>query len=118
MVSIKEIRSIISQYGKHGWTLRRILSTSGSETDLSKEFLTFDPQIIFGNSSINGLWFSRPSKADSVAWELRRTTGTPYALVTVIDEEVDEETMEEELQRVELEMAESMMRSPKVGNLN
>ncbi|NOT46416.1 MAG: hypothetical protein HOP17_01515 [Acidobacteria bacterium] len=78
MIERAAIEQIIAQYEKHGWSLRRVLLSK----NLGNEF----DDGLFGDaaslpSELDGLWFSRSSRPDSTAWELRHLSDTPYALV-------------------------------------
>ena len=77
------IADIIGQYVRHGWKLRRVLLTaklSGSLDDTAGLFSGAELRI----SDHDGLWFSRRSMQDREAWELRRISTSPFALVEVI----------------------------------
>ena len=101
MISVEQIMEILSQYKKHGWTLRRVLLCA--ET---LENLTGSLENLFGETQIvsfetDAVWFSRPSGIGREAWELRRLSGAPFALVEVFEDE-DDETVREEA-RFEIE---------------
>ena len=94
MTNHEAIADIIEQYEKHGWRLRRVLLTQDLAQSLN------DTTSVFGDAevrmaAIDGLWFSRRSMPDREAWELRRISASPFALVEVIpdgltDQELDE----------------------------
>ena len=100
MIEPSAVDEIIAQYEKHGWTLRRaLLSLAGkkSYTRLSDGIDIFD-------SDLDALWFSRRSQPDREAWELRRLTSLPFALVAVISDGTESEEFEETLSQVVEEM--------------
>lgn len=101
MTSAQQLQEILAQYRKHGWTLRRVLLCA--ET---LESLTDSLENLFGETQIDSFetdaaWFSRSSGVGREAWELRRLTGAPFALVEVFEDE-DDESVREEL-RFEIE---------------
>ena len=83
MTNLETIADIIEQYEKHGWKLRKALLTRELAESLD------DPTSLFSDSEVrisgnDGLWFSRKSMPDREAWELRRISTSPFALVEVI----------------------------------
>jgi len=83
MTNRNDITEMIDQYAKHGWKLRRVMLT----TDLWRSL--GDPTEFFGDAEVrtsehDGLWFSRRSMPDREAWELRRISASPFAVVEVI----------------------------------
>jgi hypothetical protein len=94
------VGEIIKQYEKHGWALRRALLSDDSLPSLSNSLNGID--IIA--SDLEALWFSRSSRPDSESWELRRLTGSPFALVAVIASNASEEERESTLAQVANDM--------------
>ncbi len=101
MINAGQIREIVRQYEKHGWILRRVLLspvTLGSLGDA--------PASLFGDApvataDVDAAWFSRPSKGDGEAWELRRLSGSPFALVEIFDADDDEAVRDQTRQEME-----------------
>jgi len=56
------------------------------------------------NSDVDALWFSRRSQPESVAWELRRLSVLPFALVAVIPNDASDDEVESTLEQVIDEM--------------
>ena len=52
-------------------------------------------------AEIDAVWFSRASGKESEAWELRRLSETPYALLEVFEADDEEEIREETRQDLE-----------------
>ena len=101
MIKPETIAEILSLYRKHGWILRRVLLTDQLRVHLNDAL-----QNLFGGAEIvsarvGGLWFSRPSRNGGEAWELRRLSDAPFALVEVFEADVDEEIREEILRNAE-----------------
>lgn len=92
MIGEREVREILTQYEKHGWSLRRVL--------LSAEIKSSLPPALFGqtaivSSNIDALWFSRASNEGRETWELRHLSSAPFALVEVFEDEDDEDVRED-----------------------
>jgi hypothetical protein len=102
MTDPETVGEIIAQYEKHGWKLRRALLSVEGKARLSDAL----PDIETVDSDLNALWFSRRSQPDSEAWELRRLTNLPFALVAVIRNEATEDEVEATLDQVVDEMRE------------
>lgn len=100
MIDAATVGDIVAQYEKHGWVLRRaLLSQDGVNASLKiLEGIESEP------SDLDALWFSRRSKPESEAWELRRLTGLPYALVAVVSTDASSEEVEATLSQVVEEM--------------
>ena len=95
---------ILATYKKHAWTLRRVLLTTDAQQ-------TFSDRSAFGDagvetSTINALWFSRPSHEKREAWELRLVSENPYALFETFESDETEEQREEMRQEMEARMRE------------
>ena len=104
MIKAQTIAEILSLYKKHGWNLRRVLLSDGLRVNITDAL-----QDLFGgaeivSSQLNALWFSRPSKNGAEAWELRRLTDAPFALVEVFEKDVEPEEREEILRETENRM--------------
>jgi hypothetical protein len=100
MIDAVTVGEIVAQYEKHGWVLRRaLLSQDG--TDASVKILD---NIGIEPCDFDALWFSRRSNPESEAWELRRLTGLPFALVAVISANASAEELEATLSQVVDEM--------------
>jgi hypothetical protein len=102
MISAEQIREIIAQYEKHGWTLRRVLLSDDLRVRTYNELVTLSSggAVEFVTSDVNGAWFSRSSPTGE-AWELRQLAATPFALFEVFDADDEEETREEARKEME-----------------
>lgn len=94
------IEEIINQYTKHGWELRRVLLTPEFAESLD------DAGALFGDAEVRrsdhaGLWFSRRSMPDRVAWELRQLSAAPFAMVEVIPDGLTDQERDELLDNAE-----------------
>jgi len=109
MVDADSIRDIVAQYAGHGWKLRRVLVDSKnfvSDPKVAEILADADVRI----SKLCALWFSRRSQPDREAWELRQLSASPYALVEVIPDDVDDPERERRLTAVETRMIENAKR--------
>ena len=102
MIDPALINDIVAQYEKHGWALRRILH---SDPNISPRSLP--DGVRAEKSPIDALWFSRTSLPGTEAWELRRLTNVPFALVQVIADDLTEAEREEILSDVEKAMCDA-----------
>ena len=96
------VGEIVKQYEKHGWTLRRALLSDESRVVLSDSLAGIDVE----SSDLEALWFSRRSKPESESWELRRLTGSPFALVAVVPTDASEDELESTLAQIAVDMRE------------
>lgn len=93
----EQIDAVIAEYVRHGWVPRRWLSSSITPDDLE-----LDLPVI--RSAIDAIWFARRSEAGRETWELRRLSGTPYALLAFLRDDMSQVEKDAELSRVETEM--------------
>ena len=96
------VGEIVKQYEKHGWTLRRALLSDDSRVVLSDTLAGIDVAL----SDLEALWFSRRSKPENESWELRRLTGSPFALVAVVPSNASEDELESTLAQIADDMRE------------
>lgn len=92
MIKAEQIREILSQYEKHGWKLSRVLLC-----DETREHLEISLEEIFGNakisaSEVDAAWFTRPSKNERMAWELRLLSENPFALFETFEKDLDKDS--------------------------
>ena len=104
------IDAIVEQYEKHGWTLRRILLSKVEYASASNELKSRFPDAVLVESEIDALWFSRKNR-DAETWELRRLSGTPFALLDAFNADVTDGERETALRNIEGRMAESLRKS-------
>lgn len=91
---------LVATYQKHGWVLRCALLQSQTRAELSSAPLDSLESGHLKESTIDALWFSRPSHRNREAWELRLLAETQYALFETFEADETEEQREE----VRLEM--------------
>lgn len=106
---VTAINEVAALYETHGWTLRRVLLTQESRGEYDGAPVD-RPDVDVFESDLDSLWFSRRSTPGSEAWELRRLTGTPFALVTVIPDGTPDDELDAALAEVEEQMSESVNR--------
>lgn len=103
MTNPEAIADIIEQYEKYGWRLRRVLLSQQLAGTLS------DFAALFGDAEVrpadnDALWFSRRSMPDREAWELRRISASPFAIVEVVPDELTDQERDELLTQAEERM--------------
>jgi hypothetical protein len=106
MIGEDAIRSILAQYDRYGWKLRRILLSSKLQDQLGSAV-----PVLFGNaeiirSEIDAGWFSRASQGQSVAWELRWFNDFPFALLEVINQDTEPNEVKRILRETEDQLKE------------
>jgi len=107
MINAAQIGEILTQYKKHGWTLRRVLLCAPTREKLQGSLAT-----LFGDAPVvsfetDAVWFSRASAGGSEAWELRRLSDAPFALVEVFHADDEEEVREDARREMEKRMERS-----------
>ncbi len=95
MIGASQIQEILAQYRKHGWTLRRVLLCAPTRANLTDSLDTLFGETQIVSFETDAVWFSRPSGIGREAWELRRLTQQPFALIEVFEDEDDEAVREE-----------------------
>ncbi len=106
MISEPSIRKILALYDKHGWILRRVLVSAQLKTALAESLDNLFGRVDIIESEIDALWFSRSSRPESEAWEIRHLSQTPFALVQVIDHDFTDGERNDALKSAEIKMSE------------
>jgi hypothetical protein len=101
MIEASAVAEIITQYETHGWTLRRALLSPEANNAFAG---VLDSVKVEDSLDLDALWFSRQSKPDCVAWELRRLTALPFALIAVVSTTATADEIEQTLAQVVDEM--------------
>lgn len=104
MKEIAEITSIIDQYARHEWVVRRVMLSPASVAALGADLASLYANIEIIESANEGIWFSRRTLPDREAWELRRLSGSPFALVAVLEDSFSNEEREDILSSIEHRM--------------
>ena len=99
-MNAESIRSIIAQYERHGWKLRRCLV---ADHDGLRDLELADGVEVV-SSDLNSLWFSRVSRPGTETWELRRLEEIPFAVLTTVPENSTEIILEKKLSETEQKM--------------
>lgn len=104
MITVAEISALIEQYSKHEWVPRRAKLKAASIDIIGAELAASFPEVTIVESKNEALWFSRRSLPDREAWEIRRLSGSPFALVTVVEDALGDDEREEFLSETERQM--------------
>ena len=107
MTEAAELNAIVEQYEKHGWKLRRLLLTR----DLAESI--GDPNAVFADAEVrtadkSALWFSRRSQPGREAWELRRISASPFAVIEIVPDGLTDDERDELLSAAENRMFETV----------
>ena len=108
MIGEEAIRAILSQYEKFGWKLGRVLLTDAMRRYLSSPAAQVFAVDEISSSDLNAAWFSRPSKDGSIAWELRTLDASPFALVEVVDADIERSELRGIMERTEQRLRERL----------
>lgn len=96
----------IAAYSKHDWQLRRVLICAASMDLVAKSsddvFEGVDPVV----SSVDALWFARPSHDGREAWEIRLVGESPYALFEAFEADAEADFVKETLHEMEMRLIE------------
>lgn len=103
---MERIYEIIATYAKHGWQLKRALLKGETRALLKERETEVFEDAPIEDSSIDALWFARPSHAGREAWELRLVSETPYALFETFEADEREEDREEVRREMEARLIE------------
>jgi hypothetical protein len=101
---------IISTYEKHGWTLKRVLLSSGTRDLLADLPVPLFEEALLREGLVDALWFARSSPEGREAWELRLVGDTPYALFELFEADETEEDREEVRREMESKLCEHACR--------
>ncbi len=101
MITEKQLAEIILQYKKHGWNLSRVLLSAELEKNLSGKLENLFGAAQIVSSEIDAAWFTRPSKNQNTAWELRHLSDAPFALFEVFSADTNEDFRNEKLHEME-----------------
>ncbi len=110
MIDRSGIASMLDQYEKHGWELRRVLLSSELREKDPGIAAAFFSEVELLDAEIDGAWFSRSSRQGSTAWELRHLSTSPYALVETIRDDATADEIEEILERTEERLKDALSR--------
>lgn len=111
MITGSQIAEILSVYKKHGWTLSRVLLSAELEKNLSENGGKLFGAVETVSSRIDAAWFTRPSKNNNEAWELRHLSNAPFALFEVFGADADEDFRREKLSEMENRLIEKFSKN-------
>jgi hypothetical protein len=106
MISAEAVRSIISQYERFGWQLRKVLLRPQLRDSIAGEMDDLFGTVEVIESDIDAAWFTRESKGGGTAWELRALHDSPFALIEVVDADVSDSELDEVLGGIEQQLRE------------
>ena len=112
MNQMDRIQELLIVYQKHGWEMKRLLICPETRDELVKDEMSF-AGIRVEDSSLDALWFSRPSHYNREAWELRLVAESNYALFETFEVDESEEAREDVRREMEARMREYVNREPR-----
>jgi hypothetical protein len=80
-------RELLDTYRRHGWELKSVLLTPATMAEIEAGTVAVDIK----EATIDALWFSRPSRQNREAWELRLLAEMPYALFETFESDETED---------------------------
>ncbi|MCW5959126.1 MAG: hypothetical protein KIS76_03135 [Pyrinomonadaceae bacterium] len=110
MITEQTVREIIAQYTKHGWNLRRVLLLPETYDEFAASLSAQFEDVEFSTSEVDAAWFSRTSKKDRVAWEIRHLRENPFALIETFDESIDPDELSDSLHEMESKLIERLLK--------
>jgi len=100
------IPEIITNYTRHGWTVRRVLLRPETREALGSTTRNLFDDAQVQESGVDAVWFARASQANREAWELRLIAEQPFALFEAFEADESEEDREEARHEMENRMRE------------
>ncbi len=100
---------LVATYRKHGWELRGALMQPATLAELQSQEAQLLNLVQVKESSIDALWFARPSSHNRDAWELRLLEQTQYALFETFEADETEEQREEAKLEMEARLREHVL---------
>lgn len=111
MINEEQMQEILSQYEKHGWNLRRVLLCDETRKNLADSLKELFGKAEIVESGIDAAWFSRPSKKEREAWEIRHLSENPLALIETFEKDETENFREETQKELETHLENLASRS-------
>lgn len=108
---LERFSEILATYRRHGWQLQRVLLRPESKAELAASAATLFEEAAVQESTLDALWFARPSHAGRTAWELRLVAETPYAIFETFEPDEAEDEREEVRQEMEARLREYASRA-------
>jgi hypothetical protein len=113
MTQLKKFQDALATYRKHGWRLARVLARVETLAELrasegvgEAEGVTSFEGATVTDSTVDAMWFTRPSQGGREAWELRLVGEPPYALFELFEPDEEEEDREDVRREMEARLRE------------
>ena len=100
------IPEIITNYKRHGWTVRRVLLRPETRATLGSTTRNPFDDAPAQESDVDAVWFARASQGNREAWDLRLIAEQPFALFEAFEADESEEDREEARHEMENRMRE------------
>jgi hypothetical protein len=102
---------LVATYAKHGWQLKSVLMQPSTHAAITADDAALFDSIRIEESSVDALWFSRPSHQKREAWELRLMAETQYALFETFESDETEEQRDDARREMEARLREYVSRT-------
>jgi hypothetical protein len=106
MSRAEKFQEILAMYRRHGWRLVRVLMSAEALAEMGAAVGTSFEGVAVGESTVDAMWFTRPSQGGRDAWELRLVSEPPYALLELFEPDEEEEDREDVRREMEARLRE------------
>ena len=100
---------LVGTYRKHGWELRSALLQPATLAEFHSQEAELLKNVMVKEASFDALWFSRPSRNNREAWELRLLAQTQYALFETFEADETEEERDDVKREMESRLREYVL---------
>lgn len=109
----EKFQEALAMYRKHGWRLARVLARDETLAELRASAMVGEAEgvasfegVAVTESTVDAMWFARPSQGGREAWELRLVGEPPFALFELFEPDEEEEDREDVRREMEARMRE------------
>jgi hypothetical protein len=113
MTQLGKFQDALATYRKHGWRFARVLARSETLAELRASGVVVEADGVASfegatvtESTVDAMWFTRPSHEGREAWELRLVGEPPYALFELFEPDEEEEDREDVRREMEARLRE------------
>ncbi|HYH85083.1 MAG TPA: hypothetical protein VEX60_06335 [Pyrinomonadaceae bacterium] len=113
MTQLGKFQDALATYRKHGWRLARVLARGETLAEMRATKVEVEAEgagvfegVTVTESTVDAMWFTRPSHEGREAWELRLIGEPPYALFELFEPDEEEEDREDVRREMEARLRE------------
>ena len=85
------LNEIVKTYEKYAWNFKALVTSENSKTHAHETLVEDFDNIEVRSGEIDAAWFSRPSKNNRKAWELRHIGEQPIAIFETVPNDMGDE---------------------------